>query len=189
MHVATACDNVAAANGATVIKVRPRSIATRLTTASATAYTAGVRVGGGALHVAQFTRDRSVRLTYPTGATARDVGRAQPCARRRPTVEHLASRPSVVANLNRARARRPRPDRPVDLDAHMRRHLDRNSVIPPAKHYTTSPVRPDVCDRRQDGTRSMKTTLCGPPTDCLGSFIGPATASSVYIGRHRDDQR
>src|SRR5882757_4069066 len=45
--VATACDNVAAANGATGNQEFVQEIVTRLTTASSTAYTAVYALGGG----------------------------------------------------------------------------------------------------------------------------------------------
>jgi len=178
--VATACDNIAAANGATGNQEFVQEIATRLTAASSTAYTAVYALGGGGTGtVAQLPATGQAAYTYPTGALLVTSGKATLCTKAAGRQATCGSRPSVVAtSTDLARGGLVRTDSVISLlNASA---LDRNSVI--SEHDTTIAGTSATCvtvDSSGDTTDEYE--ACVTADGLLGSFSGPINGASVDV--------
>lgn len=178
--VAAACDNIAAANGATDNQEFVQDIATRLKAASSTAYTAVYALGGGGTGtVAQLPATGQAAYTYPTGALLVASGRATLCTKSADRRATCGSRASVVAtSTDLARGGLVRTDSVISLlDASA---LDRNSVI--SEHDTTIAGTSATCvtvDSSADSTDEYE--ACVTADGLLGSFSGQVSGAPVDI--------
>jgi hypothetical protein len=178
--VATACDNVAAADGATGNQEFVQEIAARLNTASSTAYTAVYALaGGGTGTIAQLPATGQAAYTYPTGVLLVTSGKATLCTKVANRPVTCASRPSVVAtSSDLARGGLVRTDSVISLlNASA---LDRNSVI--SEHDTTIAGTSATCvtvDSSADTTAEYE--ACVTADGLLGSFSGQISGASIDI--------